>query len=172
MFNLEVTMKEPMTEAEEIYYDFKTIDSRFAEDFAKGHGLEIMYPADNELFLDIDSPEALAVFTKNRPKFELHIAKIISEYQTVSKSGAPGKSHITLRLDRAVTHEERIIFQSFLGSDQTREVLSYIRLINGDPNPTLFYEKKPQLLLSERTVNTENYDRNGRETDIPYEDGI
>lgn len=25
---------------------------------------------------------------------------------------------------------------------------------------------------SERTVNTENYDRNGRETDIPYEDGI
>ena len=99
MFNLEVTMKEPMTEAEEIYYDFKTIDSRFAEDFAKEHDLEIVYPKDNELFLDIDSPEALAVFTKNR-----HIAKIVSEYQTVSKSGAPGKSHIFQRGDEWLTN--------------------------------------------------------------------
>ena len=36
--------------------------------------------------------------------FELHIAKIVSEYQTVSKSGAPGKSHIFQRGDEWLTN--------------------------------------------------------------------
>ena len=73
--------------------------------FPYGNDLEIVYPKDNELFLDIDSPEALAVFTKNRPKFELHIAKIVSEYRNrSSKSGAPGKSHIFQRSDEWLTN--------------------------------------------------------------------
>jgi len=156
-----VTMKEPMTE--EAYYDFTTIASAYAEDFANSHDLEIIYPHSNELFLDIDSPEALAVYVKNRPKFELHIAKVVAEYQAVSRSGDPNKTHIVLTLDRSVTNQDRIIYQSYLGSDPTREMLSYIRLIYGDPHPTLFYERKGQHLLSERTVNAEDYDGNGRE---------
>lgn len=59
-----------------------------------------------------------------------------------SRSGAPGKRHITLALNRKLTSVERILFQALLGSDRKRELLSYIRVLNSDPEPTLFFERK------------------------------
>jgi len=58
-----------------------------------------------------------------------------------SKSGEPGKMHITScsktvrsppRAHRATSHA---------GSDRVRELLSYVQYLNGDAHPTLFLEK-------------------------------
>lgn len=132
----------------EAKYDFETIKSDFAICGAKLKSLDIVLPRDNELQIDIDSDVAFAMYQKNLDKFQLHVATVIEETVTPSKSGDPCKKHIVLTLDRNIEPSERIMYQSFLGSDPTRELLSYVRLINGDPNPTLFYEKKRNLLVA------------------------
>jgi hypothetical protein len=130
-------------------YDFQTIASREAVKQAKLRGLDLVLPADNQLQIDIDSEAALATFNKNLPKFELHFAKVINKEIVPSKSGDPNKMHITLTLNTDLFDTNaKIAFQAFLGSDPTRELLSYVRWSNNDEHPTLFYEKK-RLLLTE-----------------------
>jgi hypothetical protein len=135
-------------EVDEAAYDFETIKSSFAVGHAKLQGLDIVVPRGDELLIDIDSPEGMAVFNKNITKFATHLNNntVPSKLVTQSKSGNPDKQHITLTLKEDLTPTERILFQLFLGSDPTRELLSYIRLINDDPIPTLFYEKRRNLL--------------------------
>jgi hypothetical protein len=138
------------TQEEEVAeYDFETIKSANAFAYAKAKGFQVVTPEDDELQLDIDGPEALAVYHKNKLKFEMHIGKILNETIVPSRSGDPDKVHITLKAEAIRCHDvcERIAMQAFLGSDPTRELLSYIRWVNDDPNPTLFYEKAEQKLL-------------------------
>lgn len=127
-------------------YDFHTIRSAKAFEEAKEEGNIVVLPETNQLLIDIDSPEAEAVYNKNKPKFDMHVAGIISEERRPSRNG---NTHIYVTLDRDIDERERILYQLFLGSDQTRELLSYIRVINDDKNPTLFIEKKPVLLLGD-----------------------
>lgn len=68
---------------------------------------------------------------------------------SVSPSGKQDHSHVIVRLRREVTPMERILIQAFLGSDLKREALSWVRLVNDDPNPTIFYTKKPLQLIGE-----------------------
>ena len=68
-----------------------------------------------------------------------------------SKSGEPGKMHITLVFqDRTFTTLERIGLQAMLGSDRVRELLSYVQYLNGDAHPTLFLEKTAPKQLTEK----------------------
>jgi hypothetical protein len=141
----ELTCK-AMDKDETIAYDFWTIKSEHAFKEAKAHDLTVVLPESNQLLLDIDTPEDEAVFNKNLPKFQDHVCEVSGYEKRTSRNG---NVHIYVTLARDVTNEERITFQSFLGSDQTRELLSYIREINGDPHPTLFIEKKSVLLLGD-----------------------
>ena len=136
------------SEDAEAKYDFDTIKSECAVKEAALKNLDIVFPLSNELLIDIDNEESFAKYQKNIPKFQMHVATVLEEYITPSKSGNPCKKHIRLFLDRNIEPGERLMYQSFLGSDPTRELLSYVRLINGDPNPTLFYEKKRNLLVA------------------------
>jgi len=56
---------------------------------------------------------------------------------------------VVVTLERNVEPMERILIQAFLGSDLKREALSWVRIVNNDPNPTLFFEKKPLQLAGE-----------------------
>jgi len=123
-------------------YDFETISSEYAQKNAKLKGLDIVLPYPNQLQLDIDSEADYEAFNKNLAKFRLHVGSVSIYEDHPSKSGDPGKRHITLRFEQDLTPLDRILFQLFLGSDRTRELLSYIRYVNDDPNPTLFYEKR------------------------------
>lgn len=136
MKNLEIKLHVPRK------YDFWTIRSEAAIKDIKTTE-EVRFPAPDELLIDIDSPEAEAVFNKNLPKFQMHVCEALSVDRRTSRHG---NIHIYVRLDRNLDNTERILFQAFLGSDQTRELLSYIRDINDDPHPTLFIEKKALLL--------------------------
>lgn len=130
-------------------YDFDNIKSDRAFADAKILGYTVVLPEPNQLQIDIDNEQARTVYSKNIDRFQAHIADLQGEAQEApSKSGKPGKSHITLtlNLDR-INPENRILYQLMLGSDPVREFLSYIRWINGDSAPTLFYEKKETLQL-------------------------
>jgi hypothetical protein len=130
-------------------YDFDNIKSERAFADAKLLGYKVVVPEPNQLQIDIDNEQARTVYSKNIDRFQAHIADLkCAAQETPSKSGKPGKSHITLTLD--VTHinpEQRILFQLMLGSDPVREFLSYVRWVNGDATPTLFFEKPEQLQL-------------------------
>lgn len=100
-------------------------------------GFRIIYPAPNELQIDIDAPWQMVVHQKAMEIFR-------REYpgrpytMTVSKSGKG--HHVTIKMSWNMTDGERIAWQAALGSDPIRELLSLIRVRNGSEQPTLFCE--------------------------------
>lgn len=112
---------------------------------AAASGEVVLFPAVNELFIDIDSEEAMHLFTVNITKVDEYVGVLDTEV-VPSRSGPVERSHITVRLEREVTDMERILLQAVLGSDLRRELLSYCRITMDDPHPTLFLEKGLQLL--------------------------
>lgn len=113
--------------------------SQRALDEAKQKGLEVVFPGENELQIDIDDEAALKTYTAHEDIIENHWG-IKRATKEASKSGKPGKYHITVTLKKRISPLERIALQMALGSDRKREVLSLVQLNNGDPNPTLFLE--------------------------------
>jgi|SRR5271154_2683860 len=124
-------------------YDFDNIKSDRAYADASVLGLEVVLPERNQLQIDIDNEQGYNVYSKNIDRFMAHILQLadVAEVKT-SKSGDPHRKHITLTLDTPeINPETRILYQLMLGSDPVREFLSYVRWVNGDPTPTLFFEK-------------------------------
>lgn len=123
-------------------YDFETIKSSKAFLEADSKNCVVVLPAPNQLFIDIDDEAGARAYCRNIGKFEQHVAKVVEYTFKPSKSGARWNFHYVLTLADEFKPLERILFQVLLGSDRTRETLSYIRYLNGDPHPTLFFEKK------------------------------
>jgi len=132
-------------------YDFKDITSANAYAEAEAKGSVVKMPLPDELFIDIDDAEGSCWFS-------LNIGKVNEQYGIInikwggSPSGLPNHNHVVVKLRREVTPMERILLQAVLGSDLKREALSWVRLVNNDPNPTLFYEKKPLQLAENRVA--------------------
>lgn len=103
-------------------------------------GFIVDYPAENELFIDIDSDENWQIFKNQLKIFERNFGSIKSYSVKPSKSGLP-KRHVRLLLPFTVTELQRIAFQAAFGSDLVREMISLARHRNGDDHPTLFLEK-------------------------------
>lgn len=103
-------------------------------------GLEIIYPNEHELFIDIDSEEDYQRFKDSFEKLSWNInAKI--KRDTPSKSGLPNR-HIVVEMPYYLNPLERIALQAILGSDPKRELLSYISLKDDAETPTIFAEKR------------------------------
>jgi hypothetical protein len=87
-------------------------------------GMTAVFPNSNELLLDFDTPDqicnpqVLRALKSNGYYFK-------SQLLTTSQGG---NKHLYIRLGRDVTPHERVILQSTLGSDPTREALSWVRL--------------------------------------------
>jgi hypothetical protein len=111
----------------------------------EAEGYRVVFPADNELQVDIDSDEQYAAFNKSWPIFcrdtQHYALEFPGKRETPSRSGLP-RRHITVTLPFEVTPEQRIAWQAALGSDPVRELLSMLRLQRGDEHPTLFVEAK------------------------------
>lgn len=106
---------------------------------AEKKGCFCVYPAENELQIDIDSFEAFGLFYANRRLLGSLIEKTTDR---PSPSNKAGRYHITVYLTRPVKDKfERIALQCLLGSDPTREALSYKAAVEGVDRPTLFFEK-------------------------------
>ena len=124
-------------------YNFDSITSKVAYEDADALGLEVVLPQDDQLQIDIDDEAAYAVYLGNRQRYEIHFLDNPIKFaeEKPSRSGEPGKKHITVTLTEPVSNEKRILLQALLGSDPVREMLSYVRLANDDDYPTLFMEK-------------------------------
>jgi hypothetical protein len=126
--------------------EFIAPNSQRAIEQAKAEKLDVVFPEKNQLQLDIDNDTAYAVY---KAHYDIVDGYWGIEYanEQPSRSGTPGKKHITVTLTVEVSNKDRIALQAFLGSDLKREVLSFIQEEDGDPHPTLFLEKPATPLL-------------------------
>jgi hypothetical protein len=102
-------------------------------------GYTVLYPADNQLFIDIDSEEDLSQYDRMLNRL-LAMYPEITWSETASKSGFPC-SHIIVTLPFPISPTMRIALQAALGSDPMRELLSSIRVLQEIDNPTIFLER-------------------------------
>lgn len=107
----------------------------------EGEGFQVVFPQPNELQIDIDSEEQREKFlrlfealNRNSGGLQFTVTK-----DTPSRSGLP-KRHLTLSCSRDMDAVMRIALQASLGSDPMRELLSFCRHLQGDPNPSIFVE--------------------------------
>lgn len=126
-------------EKETINYDISRL-SAIKE--AKEKGLIIIYPEDDELLINIDTKEQLEIFIE-RTEYLTRFFEFDFEIDE-SQSGPP-HYHIRVKFEDMILDDmDRIFLQLFLGSDPTREFLSFLRIQKGEDYPTLFLEKKKQ----------------------------
>ena len=138
-----------ITQSEEKNYNVTKPNSQRALDEAARDDLDVVFPADDELQIDIDSDEAFAVYEEHFDIVQNHIG-VLNVTINPSRSGLP-KRHITLKLKTNVSMIERLALQAMLGSDRLREILGYVQYKNNDPHPVLFLEKKPPKQLEGST---------------------
>ncbi len=105
---------------------------------ADENGWDVVYPCVNELQLDLDTYDAYLdcivklTWLRKFPEFKCSYA--------IGRS-KNDKWHITVKFDKNIlTHMERIALQASLGSDFKKELISYMRVKNGEDTPCLFFE--------------------------------
>lgn len=114
-----------------------------ARQWAADQNLDVRAPQPNELFLDIDNEAALDTYAENYDIVD-RIYYIHDVKSTPSRNKPNGK-HIVVTLGEEVTPTVRCLLQAILGSDRRREAHSLQRIKDGDPEPTLFFEKRPDI---------------------------
>ena len=134
-------------EIKDIDYDPNGMpNSRRAIDLAITEGLTVVFPAPNELLIDIDNEHSFQMFMKQMDILKKYVGAT-GDTITPSRHGFPGR-HIVVTLDHDIDETERILLQACLGSDRVRELLSYVQMKNGDAHPTLFLEAGQKLLAA------------------------
>lgn len=127
-------------EEDKQYRDGLSSETAIAE--AAENGTRVVFPEARQLFIDIDSDEAYNHYL-SMLAFVRRLFSLAERRETPSKEGWP-HAHIVLDTERDLTPIERIALQAILGSDPKREFLSFNRIENDDPHPTLFFERKEE----------------------------
>ncbi len=113
-----------------------TLDNTFQ--VAKEKGLVVKIPTDRELFLDLDSRADFEHFQKTIAT----VPNVKGWVRTPSKSGYP-KCHVVVTLTEPVlNNEHRILLQACLGSDRLHELLCFLASRQGNPCPSVLFEKR------------------------------
>ena len=113
-------------------YDFDAS----CEEVAELRCLDVVYPKDNQLQLDLDTEEQWIEFNRRLPFFEVNPEVIVKP----SASGLPHR-HVTLTFPgHSFSPWERIAMQAALNSDPIREFLSARRLWQGTEKPSCLFE--------------------------------
>jgi hypothetical protein len=115
------------------------LNSAEATVWANANGLEVVLPESNEVFLDMDDDESYKVFNRNREIIERFL-KITHVKETTSRNG---NKHIYVGFERDLSMLERLVIQAVLGSDRRCVGHQMRKMLEGDPNPVLFFEKAP-----------------------------
>lgn len=113
-----------------------------AERGAENRNCTIEWSNDNVLQLDLDGDEQFRRFRTLYDVLMEHgvIPGMGMFHKRYSRSGK--HYHVTIPLAVPQPIEQRILLQALLGSDQMRELLSYIGLKQGVENPVLLYRPK------------------------------
>ena len=105
--------------------------------YAKKFNLIVDVAEENELQLDLDTPEQEDQYRRMLPHVE-DVYDIEEVIETPSKSG---HTHVRLFTAYPLSVEERISLQAILGSDPKKELCSLRRWLSGDELPILLFEK-------------------------------
>ena len=107
---------------------------------ARDRGLRVVRPGPKDIQLDIDTPEQLAHYTA---QLELLNHLTQDQFSEVKRTVSPGgNTHVYVRSHRPLQPTTRIAFQTLLGSDPKRELLSMARLmVMGDDLCTVLFER-------------------------------
>lgn len=117
-----------------------TREAALAAAIAKG--CVVVEPKPNQLFIDIDCEADRLHFENALPRVAKRCSLVVT--RSPSPSGTEGREHVVVTFtDRTFTALDRIAFQGVLGSDRARELNSVIDILDGDPLPTIFFEKAP-----------------------------
>lgn len=109
-----------------------------APDKAARLGLDLVRPADDELFIDLDSSEMVAEFLE-KLRFFRDLYEVTSVQWTRSKGG---NWHAYVRVrDVIFDRTERVALQAALGSDPAREMIAIMHLNVGYDYENVFFEK-------------------------------
>jgi hypothetical protein len=113
-------------------------DNRDVKAVADTRGCTVVRPEPNELLLDLDTDAQFQQFLNMRPLLE-------ERYKVCSVRGwlsSHGRRHIVVTLNKDLGSSERILLQAVLGSDPKREFLSYMRVKDAAPDPTVLFRPK------------------------------
>ena len=119
-------------------YDANECREEYIADM-KAKGYRVVYPAPDELQIDIDTEEHFQLFERQFESLKREYGDIYFILNP-SRNGLPGQ-HATITMPFALSNAERIAWQAALGSDPFRELMSLFRLKRGDSSPTIFIEK-------------------------------
>ena len=110
--------------------------------WAEARALDVVFPNEDELFIDIDNASDAKEFERNRDLIDSAYG-ILGVKVTPSRSGGTKKHYVVTIARKVRTPLERIALQAILGSDRRREANSLRRhILDGELTPTLFFEKK------------------------------
>lgn len=117
-------------------YDF---DQR-AEEIAAERGQVVVFPKDNQLFIDIDTDEDYAFFKRALAILGAHLGPVMMN-EWPSKDGLPHR-HISLTMctGRTFTEVERLMIQGALGDDKMRTLLNVRRHLYGVEKASRLFE--------------------------------
>lgn len=106
-----------------------------------GDNRQVVKPADNELFIDIDSHDAYYEFNQMMDLFQE--CGVVYTISRDTPSQQEGHRHIVIKLGMPVDPMTRIALQCALGSDRKRELLSALRIVlKTNRPPTVFFEER------------------------------
>jgi hypothetical protein len=109
---------------------------------AAAKGCIIVYPAECELQIDLDSLREFETFNLASRRLQALLPHTWAATQ--SPSGDPCKVHVVVTLTKPVaSHAERILLQALFGSDVKKELMSWREMLEGEPNPCRLFEKDP-----------------------------
>lgn len=118
------------------------LDSRDPHQIARDHGMTLLLPTHDELLLDLDSRWARRTFERRvrlvqRAGVELKYQHI---WQSQHSHWWARRYHASIEFPRSLSDTERIAWQTALGSDPMRELLSMVCVEKQIPLPTVLFE--------------------------------
>lgn len=120
-------------------HGYTSVD-RSAEQVAAQLGMRMVVPRADQLFIDIDSEDNLENFKEVYQRMQRDGLPVVGFHITPSKTA--GHYHVVVDLADTLPVVTRILLQTFLYSDRTREYLSYIRVLAESSTPIAFFEPK------------------------------
>lgn len=112
----------------------------YAPDKAARLGLTLVMPKDDELFIDLDSPDAMARFSL---LFDDEFTQVypLASVKFTTSSGGNIHAYVTVPELKPLKMEERLALEAALGGDPLRQMIAVKHHREGYAYPSVFFEK-------------------------------
>jgi hypothetical protein len=120
----------------------KPIDATLQDKRNEGYRLELVMGADTLLTIDLDHQHAIDRF-EQRLKILNEQGVFARKLDEWTSKGGTGR-HVMVLLDYPLNFQQRAVYQAFLGSDPTRELLGYFNVNNKGSEPFCLFKPLPK----------------------------